>query len=198
MTAEDAWAVGYMPGVYHVRGHAMRPLAFGHLCLLNRLLCYPPIIPDEIALCIAVCKRNFEDGNHFASLFKHADGYQLELRDLLDEIGMDEKGWMDSLMNYFNAHLTCLPVMEQAGAKPGDKLGSPSLALIRAFLCSRMNYNPLTIDDAPFNRCLLDMQVLSEMDGRVKIQSPEIDKAIALAKSYIEKQAKKKRTLAEK
>ena len=192
MKAEDAWIVGYLPGEFHVRGHKMFPLLFGHLAVMNRLICYPPMTESDIALCVSVCKRSYKDAENFMSYFKHSDRYQFELRDLLDEIMTDEKGWMESLMNYFKSHLVSLPIMEQGGEKKGDNLGSPSLALIRAFLCSRMNYDPLTFNDAPFHRCILDMQVLSEMDGRVKVQSPEIDKAIAVAKAYIEKQAKER------
>ena len=183
-TSLDSWIQGYLPGRFYIRGRPLKTLTFGHMCLLERMLSYPPLSVEDICHTIMICEREYKQAEEYVYMWKWRDtGTQEEL---LEDIFRSPDGYLKSLIEYFESNLVCMPMLQESGggdnngevAKKKKKLGSPMLAVLRVRLL-RLGYKPDEIDVQPFSRCLLDAQVDMEMTGQAQVVSQEMSRAIA-------------------
>ena len=177
--ALDAWIVGYFPPKHAVMGWEMKTLTFGHVCLMERMLCFPPKTIEEIVHCMHICGREFPDALEYVRTWQV--DYEDDVVRMAKAISAETDKYMDSFMRYYDSNSAMLPSMtpfetEEEGGKK-TKMGSPLLAVMRHLLISRLGYNPQTLDEAPYGKCMLDLQVLLESDGSLKIEGEDIDHA---------------------
>lgn len=175
--AIDRWIAGYHPGKWSVRGLDMHTLLFGHVTLMERMLCFPWFAPDDLVHCLMICSRPYNQAEEYVNLWKVRADFIEDFRDYLEEVISDFEGWDRSLNRYFDAHLIRMEEYKDSGKK-GEPPGAPLLACMRVYLISKLNYDPLTLDEAPYSQCVLDMQTYGEMEGRTRILEDRMLRAI--------------------
>ena len=187
--ATDKWICSYHPLKWYVGGREMQTLTFGHMTLMERVGCFPFITAEHIVHCIMICEREYKDSEDYVY---HLRKYEEDIVDLTKDVLENMEDWMASLSRYFSAHTNGMItyVEENNNDKRNGfqkKAGSPWLSCMRVRLLSRLNYNPETIDEAPFGRCLLDIQTLLELDGHTRIVGDDEARAMEILDRAIEK-----------
>ena len=191
----DSWITGYFPGQHVVKGKGekgvpMATLTFGHVCAMERLLCFPPETAEDLVHCVNICGRPYKEALDY--LYRWKDKYQNNYVEMVEEIVKDVDAWGDSFLRYYAAHSVSLPLLDVSGGEEGKKgvkkAGAPILALMRHSLISRLGYNPQTLDEAPFGTCLLDLQTMMEMDGTLEVEGEDIDYAKQAIEDALKKQ----------
>lgn len=167
--AIDRWITGYHPGKWSVRGLDMHTLLFGHVTLMERMLCFPWFAVDDLVHCLMICSRPYKQAEEYANLWKVRADFIEDFRDYLEVVHADFEGWDRSMNRYMDAHLVRMEEYKEFCDNKGEIPGAPFFACMRVYLIKHMNYDPLTLDKAPYSRCLLDMQTCGEMEGRTKI-----------------------------
>ena len=184
--ALDKWIEGMVPGECSVMGIPMLELTYGHMVLMERMMCFPVSNEWDIVHCILICNKNYEDGYDYINYWrtKHAK----VVTELLGHIRKDPVKWSNKCLEYFDFHTKIMETMKKQGTdNPSKQIGSPFLAIIRVIAISKLGYNPLTIKDAPFSPLLLDIQTHAELEGRVEIGGGS---AVADAIAQLERRSK--------
>ena len=165
--ALDKWIEGFLPGEWHIMGIPMKELKYGHMVLMERMMCYPIKTEEDIAHCVIICSKDYKDANDYINHWKTK---HIELfNEIISHIKKDVSRWLKYTLLYFNSHSKMMQSMIDPGVVDSPKLGSPFLAIIRVIAISKLNYNPLTLNEAPFAPLMLDIQTHAELNGRIDI-----------------------------
>ena len=199
-TSLDLWISAMEPGDWTVHGGdlkqgvKLKELTFGHMVLMERMLCLTSSQIDGIAHCVLICSRGYKEARDYIHWWKFNDRYAQELRDLIEKIIKNPVIWYATWIDYFKAHTTPMQSMkkQRADGNPAKNLGAPFLARLRVILTSSLGYDPLTLNDAPFSACLMDIQTNAELNGQVNIAGGSaVSDAINKLIKHVEKKAKK-------
>ena len=177
--ATDKWIMSYHPLHWYVMGHEMKVLSFGHMTLMERMMCLPTLSPVDVTNCIMICERDYKDAEDFVY---HPMRYEHDIIELTRDIMKDFSSWVENFHNYFKANtggMVSYTEQDEHDKRNGfqKKAGSPWLSCMRVRLLSSLNYNPDTINEAPFGRCLLDIQTLMELNGISRIVGDDESRA---------------------
>lgn len=169
--ATEKWIQSYHPLHWRVGGRDMQVLSFGHMTLMERMQCFPHISASDITNCVMICERKYKDAEDYVYRLSK---YEHEIVELTRDTIKNYRAWSKSLSNYFNANMGSLVTYEpnderDPRTKHQKAAGSPWLLCMRVRLLSELGYNVDTINDAPFGRCLTDIQALLELRGYTKV-----------------------------
>lgn len=166
--ALDNWIEGMVPGKWHIMGIEMQELTYGHMVLMERMMCYPIKSYEDVAHCILICSKKYKESCDYIYYWKTK--YLDLVKELIGHIVKDPSKWATSCIDYFESHTKMMQTMQKVeGDKPKRQLGSPFLAMIRVVAITKLGYNPQTIHNAPFAPLLMDIQVNAELEGRSSI-----------------------------
>ena len=169
--ALDSWVEGMMPGEWSIHGLKMHEITFGHMVLMERMLCSNVETPDDLAHAIMICSRSFTEAQRYAMFWKTDKKMYRELADCLEQIVKHPKEVLESWAEYYSSHTKQMGSMKpHSNDSCGErrKLGSPNLAIIRV-LAIKLGYNPKDINESPFSQMILDIQTNLELCGRTEI-----------------------------
>ena len=164
----DKWIEGMIPGECSIMGIPMKELTFGHMVLMERMLCFPIKAEDDMAHSILICSKNYKEAHDYINYWRTK--YISVFNELMEHILNAPEKWGEKCYEYFSYHIKSMQIMNKQGeGKPAKQIGSPFLAIVRVVAITKLGYNPLTLNDAPFAPIILDMQTKAELDGRISI-----------------------------
>ena len=141
-------------------------------------MCFPWQEPDDLVHCLMICSRPYKEAEEYSNLWKVRASFIEDFREYFELVSADFDVWNQSMNRYMDAHLIRMEEYKELGGKKGEAPGAPLLACIRVHLISKLNYDPMKIDEAPYARCILDLQTSGEMEGRTKILGDSMLRAI--------------------
>lgn len=142
------------PEPFTVLGVSLRPLTFGHVCLLSRFGLEPVKNERGLLMAVEICSRSYQEAIAWVGeIFTPMGQAKLE-----DRIAMIQSLPLeDAFLAWFGyldangSHPECCP----SDGPPSDK-GAPFLSQMRVWLMGHCNYSPEYILEAPWGQCLWD------------------------------------------
>lgn len=182
----DVWICGMLPGGdWRIQNEQVKELTYGHLLLMERMLCNPAETIEDVAHCIGICSRNYEDGKRYIYHYHENRVFMDEFRDLVEKASKSPDAWFNAMDDYIAAHFVAMPILRDKDQEKCGIVGSPYLAIIRIRLI-RLGYRPHEIFDTPIAHCILDIQTDMDLDGLCKVRTREsydeldrVDRAVA-------------------
>ena len=92
----DRWIAGYHTGQWSVRGLDMCTLLFGHVTLMERMLCFPWLSADDLVHCMMICSRPYKKAEEYVNLWKVRPTFIEDFCDHLELVSSDFEGWEKS------------------------------------------------------------------------------------------------------
>ena len=170
--AIDQWVEGMIPGDWHCHYISMEELTYGHMVLMERMLCTKIKSPEDIAHCLMICSRKYKDALRYVNYWKHNDKLYNEFLETLHSIKKHPEEWIESWFEYFSSHTKSMQTMEKQKEDDSNvssrQIGSPFLAVVRVSAI-KLGYKPSELNETPFAHLMLDLQVNSELSGRIEI-----------------------------
>jgi hypothetical protein len=163
----NTWAETCAPGHHYVAGAKLRPLTFGHAMLMERVGLYEILTPLEFHCFIGICSRNYDQGMNWLGWFLSPVGQWYYKRKPMP------KNKNEALAQAMEYLIQAQQIPELIGNDDnvacGARFGAPLLQTIRSTALEFLNYQPETINDAPFGQLVWDILARNEMRGGAKI-----------------------------
>lgn len=163
----DTWAATCAPGHSYVAGVKLRPFAYGHALLMQRLGLFEVLTPLDFHAFVGICSRNYASASRWLGWFLSPVGQWWYARKPLpgpyNEV-------MQGALEYLELNKRAPDTMAvENNGSFGVKYGTPALQIMRTIALRSLGYNPDTINDAPFGQMYWDIISNNEMNGGSRI-----------------------------